>query len=87
MLKSYLPGINTSIFTNIHDENIFSEKLLNELHTCIENQPHVIHPPNLSESLLVRVNGTLVKKQNHILLISVQELHNDMILQIYQEFY
>ena len=26
VLKSYIPGINTSISPNKHDENIFSEK-------------------------------------------------------------
>ena len=84
MLNSYLPGINTSIFSKIHYDNIFSQKLVNELHDWVENHPHVIHSPNVSYSLSVKVNGTLIKKHSRLLQISVQELHNDMILPIYQ---
>ena len=29
VLKSYFPGINTSIFPNRHNKNIFSEQLVN----------------------------------------------------------
>ena len=43
MLKSYIPGINTSISPKKHDEDIFSETIINELHAWIENNPHVIH--------------------------------------------
>ena len=32
MLKSYIPAVNKSIFPKKHDENIFSEKHINELH-------------------------------------------------------
>ena len=32
ILKSYTPGINTSILLKKHYENIFFEKLVNELH-------------------------------------------------------
>ena len=45
VLKSYIIGINTSIFPKKHYENIPTEKLVNELHSWIENYPHVIHPP------------------------------------------
>ena len=69
MLKSYLPGINTLVFPKIHYENIVSEKLVNELHAWIENHPHLIHPPNVSYSLFIKINGTLVNKQKHILQI------------------
>ena len=43
MLKSYIPGINTLVFIKRHYDNIFSEKLVNELHAWIENHPNVIH--------------------------------------------
>ena len=80
MLKSFIPAINTSIFPKKHYENIFSEKLINELHAWVENFPDVIHPTNLKDSVFVKNNGSLIKKQNHLLQISVRQLHNDMIL-------
>ena len=46
------------------------------------NHPHIIHSPNVKDSVFVKINGNIVKKQKHILQISVQELHNDMILPI-----
>ena len=46
-----------------------------------KNHPHSI---NLPDSLFVKINGTLVNKQKHLLKISLQDLHNDMILPIYQ---
>ena len=55
MLNSYLPGINTSNFPKRHYENIFSEKLVNELHECIKNHPNVIHSSNASDSLFVNL--------------------------------
>ena len=61
-LKSYLPGINTLIFPKRYDRNIFSEKLINELHAWIENHLHVINYPNVSNSLLVKTNGTFRKE-------------------------
>ena len=35
MLKSYIPAVNKSNFPKKHNENIFSEKHINELHSCI----------------------------------------------------
>ena len=84
MLNSYIPGINTSILPKKHYENIFNERLVNELHARIENKPHIIHSSNVKESLFVKINGTIVNKQKHLLQISVRELHNDMILPIYE---
>ena len=84
MLKSYLPGINTPIFLKRHYANIFSEKFVDKLHDCTEKNTHVIQPPKVSNSLFVKTNVTLVKKQNQILQISVLDLHNDMILTIPQ---
>ena len=69
--NSYLPRINTSIFPKRHNDNIFSQKLVILLNDWIENHPHVILSPNVKDSLLVKINGTLVKKQNHILKTSV----------------
>ena len=62
MLESYINGINTSILLKKHYENIFSEKLVNELHSCIENIPRAINYPNVKDSLFVKINGTLVNK-------------------------
>ena len=41
---------------------------------------NIIHSPNIKDSVSVKINGTLVKKQKYIIKISVRELHNDMIL-------
>ena len=82
MLKSYIPGINISVLPKKHYENIFSEKLVNELHSWIENHPRVINSPNVKNSLFVKIKGTIVKKQKHILQISVREIHNNMILTV-----
>ena len=62
MMKSYIRSINTSILLKKHYENIFSEKLINELHAWIENHPHVIHSPNLKDSVFLKNNGTMVKE-------------------------
>ena len=51
------------------------------------NYPRVIHSHNVKDSLFVKINGTIVNKQKHILKISVQELHNGTILPIYQGFF
>ena len=67
MLKSYNTGINTPILPKKHDGNIFSEKLVDELNSWIEN--HVIHSSNLKDSLFVKINDTLVKKQKYLLQI------------------
>ena len=80
MLKSYFPGVNTSIFPKKHYEDIFYEKLVNELHAWIENQPHVINTPNAKDSLFIKINGIFVNIQKHILQISVREVNNNMIL-------
>ena len=79
MLKSFIPAINTSIFPNKHYENIFSEKHINELHACIKNHPPVINSTNVKDSVFVKINVTLVKKQKNLLQISVRELHNEMV--------
>ena len=86
MLESYLPRINTSIIPNRHHDNIFSGKLVNELHDWIENHPNAINPPNTSDSLFVKINGTIVRKQKHIIQISVRDLQNEIIFPIYQEY-
>ena len=87
MLKSYIPGVNSSVFPMQHHNNIFPEILVNGLHEWMEKHPNVIQFPNISYSLFVKINGTLVKKQKHIIQVSVQELHNDIILPIYQGFF
>ena len=46
----------------------------------IKNHPHLIHYINIKDSLFVKIDGTLVKKQMHILQILVQDLQNDVIL-------
>ena len=45
ILKSYINGINTSILPKKHNENMFFEKLFNELHDLIEKHPNVRPPP------------------------------------------
>ena len=82
MLRSYIPVINTSIFPKKYYDNIFSEKLINKLHASIDIHPYIIHSHNVKDSLFVKNNGNLVKKQKHQLQISVRELHSDMILPI-----
>ena len=72
VLTSYIPAINKSIFPKKHYENIFSKKLINELHAWTENHPHVTHSTNVKDSLFVKINGTLLNKQKHLLQISVQ---------------
>ena len=74
--------MNTSIFSKKHNKNIFFEKLVNELYSCIENHPHVIHPANVKDSLFVKINCTIVKKQKHLLQTSVRDIQNDIILTI-----
>ena len=63
MLKSYPHEINTSIFPNRHYVNIFYEKLVNELHDWMENNPHVTHSPILKDSNFVKINGIIVKNR------------------------
>ena len=81
-MKSYIPEVNTSIFTKRHNDNIYSENFVDELYDWIEKDPHVIKYPNISYSLFVKTNGNLVNNQTHIPQISVQELQNDMIIPI-----
>ena len=71
MLNLYLPGINTPVFQKRHYDNIFYKKLVYELHAWIENHPHVIQSPNVSDSLFVKINGALLEKHNHLLQISL----------------
>ena len=85
-MKSYFAGIISLIFPKRHNDNIFFEKRVNKLHVLIENQPHVIHPPNVSLSLSAKINGVLVNKQRHPLQILVGEVKNYMILPIPQEY-
>ena len=63
---------------------LFPAMLVNELHDWMDKHPHLIQYPNASDSISVEVNVTLVKKQNHLLQISVRSLHSDLILPVYQ---
>ena len=78
MLKSYLPVVKTPIFPQRHSNKICSEKFVNQLHEWLENYPHVIDSPKVSDKVFVKINGNIVKKQKHLLQISVRELQNDM---------
>ena len=74
LLKSthqFFPGKN--------QENIYSEKLINELHAWIEHHSHNTFPQYKRLSVCQN-NVILVKKQKHLLQISVRQLQNDMIL-------
>ena len=42
-------------------------------------------PPIVKDSVFVKINVTLVKRQKNLLQISVRELYNDMILPSSQE--
>ena len=53
----------------------------------MENNPHVIHLANVSDSILIKIIRTLVKKHKHLLQISLQDLHNDMILPFPEEVF
>ena len=59
------------------------ENLVNKLNYLIYKYPHVIQSPNASKSFFVKINCTIVKKKKHTLYISVQDLHNDIILPIF----
>ena len=50
---------------------IVSENIVNKLHDWIEKRPHVIKSPNVSDSIFVKFNGTIVNKQKHPPQISV----------------
>ena len=63
-----------------------SEKLVNKFYNCIEKHPHVIQSQSFSGSTFFKVNGTLLNKHNHLIQISVQDLHNDIILPVSQVF-
>ena len=69
VLKSYISGINTTNFLKKRDEHTYSEKLLNKSHSWIEHHPNLIDPPNVKDSLFVKINGTIVNKQKHLLQI------------------
>ena len=67
-----------------YNNNNKLENIINELHDWIEKHPCVIPSPNVSESIFVKVNVNILKKQNHLPQILVHELHNDLILPISQ---
>ena len=83
VLKSYLPGINTSIFPKRHDDNIFSEK---QSMNYMPGQKITLiyYIPKCIRLIICQIDGTLVNKHKHLLQISVQELHNDITLPISQ---
>ena len=62
----------------------FSKKLVNELQYWMEKHPHVIKYHNVADTKFVKVNGTLLKKEKHLIQISVCELYNDLILPVFQ---
>ena len=72
------------IYPKIYYTFLFYEKLVNTLHECIEKNPHVIQYQNVSYSLFVKINGTIVKKQKHLVIIPERELQNYMILTVSQ---
>ena len=84
LLKSYISCNDSLVYPKIHYANLFSGKLVNELHNCIEKHPDLIQSPNVSDSLFVKINGTHVNKWKHLIQVSVLELHNDLMLPIYQ---
>ena len=81
MLKSYIYGIGSWIVSKIY-YSFKTEKVVNELHDWIEKQPHLIQSTNVSYSIFVKVNGTLLKKRKHLIQISVRDMHNDLTLPV-----
>ena len=65
-MKSYIPAINTSIFPKKQYENIFTEKLINELHSWVESHPHVIHSPNVKVVAITQYFDILCSRSFHI---------------------
>ena len=61
ILKSYIPGTDKLIDPKIHYEYFF-ENIVNKVHDWIEKHPHVIKTPNVSDSIFVEFNGTIVNK-------------------------
>ena len=84
VLKSYIPEINLLIGPKRHYEAFSYGKLFNAFTDWREKYPHVIKSPNVSDLIFVKSNVTFVKKKKDLLRISVQELHNDIILPISQ---
>ena len=68
VLKSYITGVY-SLIGQRDIITIFYEKIVNELIYWMDKHPHVIQYSNVPESIFFKVNGTLVKKQNHPLQI------------------
>ena len=62
----------------------FSGIIFNELLELIEKQPHIIQFQNVSDSIFVKVNDTLVKENNHLIQISLRDFYNDIILLVSQ---
>ena len=60
------------------------ENLVNSLHDWVETSPNVIQYTNVSDSIFFKINGTLVKKQKHLIQISVWEIKNDLIIKVSQ---
>ena len=58
------------------------EKLVNELHEWIEKQPNIIQSTNISDSMFVKFNGTLLKEDKLLPQISVRDLQNDIIFPV-----
>ena len=65
----------------------FSEKLINELHNLMQKHLHAIRSPNVSDSIFVKINGNLVNKQKDLFKILVQDLHNYLILPMFQGYF
>ena len=59
VLKSYFNGNNTSNITNRECKNIYYGKVVSELHDWIEKRSCAIKHLNVSDSLFVKINGTI----------------------------
>ena len=53
----------------------------------MDTHTHLIQSPNLSDSVFVKVNGTLVNKYKHLIQISVRELYNNIVLTVSQDVF
>ena len=82
MLKLYIHGIDLCIVPKRY--YIFPNNIFNELHEWIDKHPCLIKSPNVLDFIFIKFNGDLLNKQKHLIQISVHEIHNDIILPVFQ---
>ena len=84
MLKPYITRIVSFIVPKRYNKTNYYESIDNKFNDWIEKHHHTIPYLNVSESIFAKINGNLLKKQKNLLQISVQKLHNNLILRLLQ---